>query len=149
MKQVIENLKYYPQDSNHQKCTLYDVSSNELPFQITKGKDAYWYADEKGEEHFYGNKSGVPDKRWIVHLKDFANPSLRTIFKIKTSRSLETLVKYCRKLYLRSIDMEIRRLQEIKSKETLASGGFKVKDLEKKLNKYISPEEATEIFKNW
>ena len=108
MKQYsITTIRNYPEDGRHQECWI------GLPFQIRKGEDGYYWTDNKGKEHkynIYKNENKV-DERWIVHLKKDANKSLRRIFEIKVSKDLEKIVKYCVMLYMKSLEMETKRVK--------------------------------------
>lgn len=106
----IYNLKDYPDDGNHQECFM------DLPFKVTKGEDAFIYTI-KEKEYTY-NKSGN-DQRWFCNLKyelDFyVSPSLEEIFEFKVHKDLNIILEYCRKLYVKSLKMEIKRSkQELK-----------------------------------
>ena len=100
MTRTIEN---YPDDGNHLEYIT------DLPFYIRVGEDGYYYYEDGVEKKYnLGNKT---TKTWICHLKKEANGSLKAIFKVKTGK-METLVKYCEKLYLKSLRMEIKMLKD-------------------------------------
>lgn len=118
MKYYIKTIKDYPDNGKHQECVV------DYPFVIRKGEDGYYYKDKKSIEHKYNlNKDyNKIDNRWIVHLKEGANLSLIKIFEIKAHKDLNIILEYCKKLYLKSLKMEIKRLEnEIKdlSKELI------------------------------
>jgi len=100
MKQYsITTIKNYPDDGRHQECWI------NLPFQIRKGEDGYYWRDKKGKEHKYNLSKDINkiDGRWIVNLEDDANYSLKQIFEIKVNKDLEKIIAYCVKLYLKSL----------------------------------------------
>ena len=109
---TITTIKNYPDNGEHQQCNL------PMPFEIRKGEDGYYYKDKKGEEKAYNlhpaTKAGKwkPTKKWICHLKPEANESLKSIFATKESLKLDTLVEYCTKLYVKSLAMEIKRINK-------------------------------------
>jgi len=100
----IFNLRNYPDDGNHQECFT------DLPFKITKGEDGFPY-HIKGKEYQY-NKSGK-DQRWFCELGDeYISPSLEEIFEFRVHKDLNIILEYCRKLYVRSLKMEMKRLKK-------------------------------------
>jgi len=102
MKYEIKNLKDYPNDGNHQEVVW------DLPFEIRKGEDGYWFTVD-GKERIY-NMGKTPTSKWIVNLKPNASDSLKKIFKIRLSFEYEKLIEYCIPLYKQSLQMEIKRL---------------------------------------
>ena len=102
----IRNIKGFPEDGKHLECLLGD-----LPFHIRKGHDTFMYHD-KGKWKHYGRKDY--DNRWMCELKHSlkCNQSLNQIFKRKLSKNLDSLIKYCTKIYLRSLKMEQRRIEK-------------------------------------
>ncbi len=106
---LIKNLKTYPQDGKHQECIIAG-----LPFDISKGRDSYTYLNKKGKETWYGGPSKTSDK-WICHLTEQANNSLFEIFEIEQSKDLDKLVNYCIDLYIKSLSMEIQKVNKIKA----------------------------------
>lgn len=108
MRYHIKTIKNYPDDGNHQECHI------DYPFFIRKGADGYYYRNKKGKELKYNLNKDYRriDKRWIVHLKEKANSSLCEIFEIKAHKDLDVIIKYCEKIYLKSLKMEIKRLQK-------------------------------------
>lgn len=102
MKYKIINIPNYPKDGNHQEV-LWD-----LPFEIRKGEDGYYFTVD-GKGHTY-NMGKTPTTKWIVNLKPNASDSLKKIFKIRTAFECEKLIEYCIPLYKQSLQMEIRRL---------------------------------------
>lgn len=107
---TIQTIHNYPDNGKHQECIL----SGGLPFEIRKGEDGYIWTDKSHKEHKY-NMYKNPDKitkKWIVHLKEDANPSLQNIFEIHTSKNLDEVVDYCIKIYKESIALEIKRLKK-------------------------------------
>lgn len=100
----IFNLNGYPDDGNHQECFV------DLPFRITKGEDPFFYK-VKGKEYNY-NKSGK-DQRWFCELSgNYVSPSLEEIFEFKVHKDLNVILEYCRKMYTKSLKMEIKRLKQ-------------------------------------
>jgi hypothetical protein len=103
----IYNLAHYPDNGDHQEC---DIG---LPFEIVKGRDGYYWTDRKGIKHTYNIlKSNKTTNKWIVHLKVGANESLFKIFNIMVNKDVDKIIEYCRKIYKKSLIMEIARLQE-------------------------------------
>ena len=102
----IYTIENYPADGNHLECDI------NLPFQIRKGEDEFYYINEKGEEKSYNNYKNKIDDRWIVFLTDEASESLQNIFKIKVSRDLDKIIEYCQNIYKKSIELEIKRLNK-------------------------------------
>ena len=98
---TIEN---YPDNGNHLQCNV------SAPFCIRKGEDGYFYQTDgqKEKNYNFGNKI---TKLWICHLTEDASESLEKIFKIKTSLNLETILKYCTKTYVKSLKMELKRIE--------------------------------------
>ena len=108
MKYKIINIPNYPKDGKHQEI-LWD-----LPFEIRKGEDGYWFTVD-GKEHTY-NMGKTTTSKWIVNLKLNASDSLKKIFKIKLSFEYEKLIEYCIPLYKQSLEMELKRItKELKS----------------------------------
>lgn len=93
----------YPDNGNHLEYVT------DLPFSIRVGENGYYYYQDGVEKKY--NLGDKTTKTWICHLKQGANPSLRSIFKIKTGK-MESLVWYCEKLYLKSLQMEVKRLKD-------------------------------------
>lgn len=106
MHHPIYTITDYPDDGKHME---YETS---LPFEIRKGEDAYQYTI-KGVSKMYNtfNSQSKIDDRWIVHLKNTASESLESIFEIKLSKDLEVIIHYCKKLYIKSLKMELVRIQ--------------------------------------
>jgi len=97
----------YPDDGNHIECEI------ELPFEIRKGEDGYFWNDKNGKERSYNIfKSDKIDDRWIVHLTEDANKSLQQIFEIKVNKSLDKIIDYCITVYVKSLKMEIKRINK-------------------------------------
>lgn len=111
MEYSIVTIEDYPDNGKHQECVI------DLPFEIRKGEDGYVYWDEKGEEKKY-NLSDKIDERWIVNLTDEASYSLKEMFKIKCHKDLNLILLYCLKLYLKSLELEIKRINAEKVKWT-------------------------------
>jgi len=109
IKYTIETLLNYPDNEKHQQCFI------DLPFQIRKGEDGYFWHDKKGKEHKYNwfKSEKIIDKRWIVHLNGDTNQSLEEIFNIKVSKNLNAILDYCTKLYKKSLEMEMKRLEQM------------------------------------
>lgn len=106
----IRNIKTYPNNGKHQ------IVVTDLPFSITKGLDTFYYY-RKGKEYCYNNGKETTTK-WICQLKDDANVSLKRIFEIKVTKTVEAAFEYCEKLYIRSLKLEIERLKkELKNYE--------------------------------
>lgn len=104
---TIKTIKHYPDDGNHLEC---DIG---LPcFEIRKGEDGYYWRDRKGDEHKYNmfKDENKIDDRWIAHLTDSANYSLKKIFNPKISKDLDKVIEYCYKMYVKSLKLEIKRL---------------------------------------
>lgn len=101
----IYNIPEYPDNGNHQECFT------DLPFRITKGEDRFPYRI-KGKEYQY-NKSGK-DQRWFCELVEgyigILSPSLEEIFEIKVHKDLNVILEYCRKIYLKSLELERKRI---------------------------------------
>lgn len=105
MKYNIVTIKDYPDNGSHQQCYT------DMPFCIRKGEDGYYYKVDGVEKKYNIYKGGVIDKRWICNLKeDFSNESLDKIFKIKCHKDLDVILEYCRKLYVKSLRMELVRI---------------------------------------
>lgn len=104
----IKTIKNYPDNGKHQECWI------NLPFQIRKGEDGYYWTDNKGNEHKYNifNDENKIDQRWIVHLTEDANHSLENIFEINVSEDLDEIIRYCVRLYKKSLEMELKRLHD-------------------------------------
>ena len=103
----ISKIENYPDNGRHLQCWI------GLPFQIRKGEDGYRWKDRKGKEYkynLYKNEDKI-DERWIVHLEDSASESLQDIFDIKVSKDLDKIIKYCVRLYLKSLEMEAKRVR--------------------------------------
>ena len=98
MSYTVINTDTYPKNGKHQTCLT------GLPFDIQKGEGGYYYK-VKGVQKKY-NLGKKVDERWICHLEDYANHSLQRIFEIKVNKDLDEIVKYCVKLYLKSLQME-------------------------------------------
>ena len=105
---IIKTLKDYPDNGKHQECNI------GLPFLIRKGEDGYYYTDAKGKERKYNlfKSEDKVDDRWIVHLTEGANESLKEIFKIKVNKDLNKIVKYCREIYCKSLKLEIKKMNK-------------------------------------
>lgn len=105
----IKNLKNYPENGKHLECII------NLPFEIKKGEDGYYYYDKNGQQHKY-NLFDDPDKvddRWIINLSE--NSSLYFVdkfFEIKTSKDLDKLVGYAAKTYIKALQSEINRVKK-------------------------------------
>ena len=100
-------LKNYPDNGKHQRCVT------ELPFDITKGEDRFCYEDKDGKRHHY-NSGEETDERWIVFVSaSQSNISLKKIFKIKVNKDLNVILDYCVKIYKKSLEMELVRINEI------------------------------------
>lgn len=97
----------YPDDGNHLECVL------DLPFEIRKGENGYIWLDKNGVEHKYNmyKTDYWIENRWIVHLRKDANDSLNEIFEVRMNKDLNKIVRYCVKLYLKSLEMEKERVQ--------------------------------------
>lgn len=102
----------YPDDGKHLECII------DLPFEIRKGEDGYYYK-KKGKEYKYnlfkGNKI---DNRWICWLdksREGVNPSLIKIFEIQVGKDLDKIVDYCFNIYEKSLQLELKRLKKLKS----------------------------------
>jgi len=108
MRYYIKTIKNYPDNGKHQECFV------DFPFLIRKGADGYYYRNKKGVELKYNLDKNykIIDKRWIVHLKDTANSSLCEIFEIKVHKDLDVIIKYCTKVYLKSLKLEIKRIEK-------------------------------------
>ena len=107
MTPEITTITDYPDDGKHQECYI------GLPFDIRKGEDSYQYI-VKGVKKMYNSSKSTNkiDDRWIVHLeKGCGNKSLKNIFEIKLNKDLNKIISYCRKIYMRSLEMEIKRIQ--------------------------------------
>jgi hypothetical protein len=117
----IETIKNYPNNGKHLECHI------DLPFQIRRGEDGYFYRDGNGVERKYNMFKGDKiDERWIVHIngnKPGYNQSLEKIFNIMVSKNLDRIISYCIKVYKSSLDLELQRVNLIRtefefSKET-------------------------------
>lgn len=109
MKQyTITTIRNYPDNGKHQECHI------ELPFDIRKGEDGYHYKNKKGIELKYNlyKSKNITEKRWIVHLARQTNESLERIFEVKTNKDLDKIIKYCVKIYEKSLKMEMKRLKK-------------------------------------
>lgn len=104
MKYEIKTMKNYPEDGKHQEVVW------DLPFEIRRGEDGYWYTVD-GKERTY-NMGKTTTSKWIVNLKSNASDSLKKIFKIRTALEYEKLIEYCIPLYKQSLQMEIVRLNK-------------------------------------
>lgn len=107
----IDTIENYPDDGKHLECSI------DLPFQIRKGEDGYYYK-KKGKEYKYnlfkGNKI---DDRWICWIdRDElgVTPSLVKIFEIQVGKDLDKIVDYCYSIYEKSLQLELKRLAIIK-----------------------------------
>ena len=105
----ITTIEHYPDDGNHQQCNV------DEPFCIRKGEDGYTYKDKNGISKEYNlryTKTGkfILSKNWICHLTEGASESLQEIFNIRENRNLDVILKYCTKLYIRSLKLEIERI---------------------------------------
>ncbi|MFA5366307.1 MAG: hypothetical protein WC333_00090 [Dehalococcoidia bacterium] len=109
----IETIENYPKDGKHLECFI------NLPFQIRKGEDGYYYRDKNGVELTYNIfKTNRIDNRWIVHIngnKPGYNASLEKIFNIMVSKDLDKIVAYCIKVYEKSLELELQRVRLIKA----------------------------------
>jgi hypothetical protein len=109
----IETIKNYPDNGKHLECFI------DLPFQIRKGEDGYYYNDSRGVERKYNMLKGDGiDKRWIVHIdgdKPGNNPSLERIFNIMVNKDLDKIIAYCIKVYEKSLNLEMQKLNLIKT----------------------------------
>ena len=92
-----------------------EVFITDLPFLITRGKKGFYYTDLHGKVRAYNIflEEGLKDERWYAELveKPCMPQHLKAVFKPKVGRSLDTLVRYCVKCYLRSLDMWKRDIQ--------------------------------------
>lgn len=104
---IIDTLENYPDNGKHQQCWI------ELPFEIKKGEDGYYWMDKNKVEHPYNMFKENIDDRWIVHLAPDANQSLLEIFEIKVNKDLNKILQYCFKVYRKSLKMELDRLNHI------------------------------------
>ena len=110
----IDTIANYPDDGKHQECFI------DLPFQIRKGEDGYYYK-KKGKEYKYNlndinNDKRKVDDRWICWIdsdREGVTPSLVKIFEIQVNRDLDKVVDYCFKVYRKSLNMEFDRLVKI------------------------------------
>jgi len=103
----INTIQDYPDNGKHLECFI------NLPFQIQKGEDGYCYIDKRGIERSYNlfkTKDKIDD-RWIVHLTEKTNQSLNDIFEIKCHKDLAVIIKYCVKIYVRALKMELERMK--------------------------------------
>jgi len=106
MKYSIKTIKTYPDDGNHKEVVI------DLPFYISRGLDSFTYIGSTGKEKEYNScKSSKTDRRWIVLLKEGANPSLKKIFNIRLDKDLDKILDYCMKIYKKSLIEEISRLE--------------------------------------
>jgi len=106
MKYHIQNIPNYPLNGNHLECVI------EMPFAIYKGVDPFWYTDKNGKEHKYGGKTH-PDKRWVCGLRPSGgNVILESIFYIKAHKDLDKILAYCKKKYIKSLKMELKRIEK-------------------------------------
>ncbi len=108
IKYEIYNHGDYPQTCEHQICETI------LPFKIEKGCDSFVNVPIHGKVITYGiDKKGnyKTDKRWLCELSDGANPSLEKIFVVQCHTNLEKILKYCTRIYLKSLRMEIERVK--------------------------------------
>ena len=108
---TITNLEDYPDDGNHQQCNVHKS------FCIRKGEDGYTYINKDGVKKKYNmryNKKNnlVSTKNWICHLTEDASESLREIFDVRESKSLDVILKYCTRLYIKSLKLEIKHMKE-------------------------------------
>jgi hypothetical protein len=109
----IDTIAHYPDDGKHQECWI------DLPFQIRKGEDGYYYK-KKGKEYKYNmfKDENKIDDRWICWIdsdKDRVNPSLTKIFEIQVGRNLDKIVDYCYDIYLKSLVMELDRVKKLRN----------------------------------
>jgi hypothetical protein len=110
----VETIKNYPNDGNHLECFI------DLPFQIRRGEDGYYYNDSKGVERKYNmfKTENKVDNRWIVHIDDVKpgyNQSLEKIFNIMVNKDLDKIIKYCIEIYEKSLTLELQRVHLIKA----------------------------------
>ena len=118
MYNIISTIENYPEDGKHQQC------DTGLPFCIRKGEDGYYYNVKGIEKKYNIFKGDKIDDRWICHLTESANESLEQIFQIKCNKDLDSILEYCKKTYIKSLKLEIKRMTtEIKSLEHVAHGG--------------------------
>lgn len=102
----INTISDYPDNGKHMECEI------SLPFDIRKGEDAYEYTIKGISKMYNVFKSETKiDDRWIVHLKEQSNESLEKIFEIKLNKDLYVILSYCKKIYIKSLKMEIKRIQ--------------------------------------
>lgn len=109
IEHVIQRLKDYPDNGKHQECVI------DLPFEIRKGEDGYFWYEGDVEKSYNFLKGDKIDQRWIVHIDNGhtkVNASLKAIFKIKLSRDLNVILKYCLNLYVKSLKLEKKRISE-------------------------------------
>lgn len=108
MKYEVRTLKNYPDNGKHQVCKI------DLPFDITKGEDGFYWVDKNGVQHKYNlfsTKSKVDD-RWIATIKEgVLNPSLIKLFDTKVHKDLNVVVDYCKKTYIKSLNQELQRVK--------------------------------------
>ena len=120
LKKHISNMPKYPKNGEHQVCDIY-LDGIRLPFDIGKGRDEYWWVDDKGKEHQYNGGPRVT-KKWICHVYEDGNKSLLKIFRVKQSTDLDKICQHCVKLYWRSLKMEMKYMNK------------QIKELDKRLN---------------
>ena len=108
----IDTIANYPDDGKHQECFI------DLPFQIRKGEDGYYYK-KKGKEYKYNmfKSENKIDDRWICWIdsdKDGVTPSLVQIFEIQVNKDLDKVVDYCYDIYEKSLKLELKRLEKLR-----------------------------------
>jgi len=103
----ITTIDGYPDNGKHLQCNVLE------PFCIRKGEDGYTYLAKNGSKKNY-NLGNQISEMWICNLKDNSSVSLEKIFEIKTSKSLVKILEYCLKTYLKSLNMEIKRITKTK-----------------------------------
>lgn len=111
----IINLWQYPEDGKHQECLI------DLPFKITKGADSFIYYEKNSDKDYKIYNSAEKwvnkvDNRWIAIPNSDANFSLKEIFVIKPNKNLDKVISQCEKCYIRSLEMEIKRIKKELSK---------------------------------
>ena len=105
---MIRNIRIYPDDGKHQEYIT------KLPFTILKGVDPFRYSSN-GKDMYYNDEKkwgNRVDNRWIALTNASANPSLKFIFKAKLSKDIDKVLEYCKKTYLKSLKLELKRIEK-------------------------------------
>lgn len=95
-------IKLYPDNGKHIEVIT------DMPFYISKGEDPFYYYVGKKEMCYNGGDKTTT--KWLCRLTPESNISLRKIFEIKVTNNVENAYRYCKKMYIKSLKMELERI---------------------------------------